>query len=319
MLRVGFGHVPTSEVPALQAACAHSSGGRSVRLQPVLGGDVEDQREERGEGGEEERGVYGVRDYGRMNAELVAGFPVWKRNYDLRVSSYGPEPEKEKEQGDEMTYEKVVSVMKMYRVELVKHKAVRAGADKLVWSGCGECRLCHVKWMLMEMMAWGPERLGKMFRWLGFIQGVLWAEGVYTIEEMKEHNRSDVEESKSEEQQREERTARFGERYGVGEEKAKAMMENVGGAGVVVSQRVPVSLRESLRQLRETAAQRFDEHYNERPLAFDDVVVDRHQLIHFLDQMESEYMVYDIRLEGLKHDLQDIALRIDNYRRSVRE
>jgi len=29
----------------------------------------------------------------------------------------------------------------------------------------------------------------KMHRWLGFIQGVLWCEGFFTLEELKEHNR----------------------------------------------------------------------------------------------------------------------------------
>lgn len=29
----------------------------------------------------------------------------------------------------------------------------------------------------------------KAMRWLGFVQGVLYCKGVYTIEEMREHNR----------------------------------------------------------------------------------------------------------------------------------
>jgi hypothetical protein len=29
----------------------------------------------------------------------------------------------------------------------------------------------------------------KFMRWLGFMQGVLWAEGLYTIEQLKDHNR----------------------------------------------------------------------------------------------------------------------------------
>lgn len=28
----------------------------------------------------------------------------------------------------------------------------------------------------------------KVFKWLGFIQGVLWIMGVYTVEELKDHN-----------------------------------------------------------------------------------------------------------------------------------
>jgi hypothetical protein len=31
-------------------------------------------------------------DFAKLNSELVAEWPEWKRQYDLRVSSYGPEP-----------------------------------------------------------------------------------------------------------------------------------------------------------------------------------------------------------------------------------
>jgi len=34
------------------------------------------------------------------------------------------------------------------------------------------------------------SNLEKGFRWIGFIQGVLWMNHVYTIEEMKGHNRT---------------------------------------------------------------------------------------------------------------------------------
>lgn len=37
------------------------------------------------------------------------------------------------------------------------------------------------------------NRIEKAFRWLGFIQGVLWAQKVYTLAELKSHNRKDSE------------------------------------------------------------------------------------------------------------------------------
>ena len=52
--------------------------------------------------------------------------------------------------------------------------------------------------MLDEVEACGyqPERFidkvrlrEKFMRWLGFLQGALYAEGIYTIEQMKDHNR----------------------------------------------------------------------------------------------------------------------------------
>jgi hypothetical protein len=49
--------------------------------------------------------------------------------------------------------------------------------------------LCHLKWMLgimasEEAEVWNPT---KAHRWIGFIQGVLWASGQYTIDELREH------------------------------------------------------------------------------------------------------------------------------------
>lgn len=37
------------------------------------------------------------------------------------------------------------------------------------------------------------DRMDKAFRWLGFIQGVIWAQGVYPLESLKNHNRPDDE------------------------------------------------------------------------------------------------------------------------------
>lgn len=50
--------------------------------------------------------------------------------------------------------------------------------------------LAHCHGMLDEMKTFIEEgRMEKVFRWLGFIQGCLWIIGVYTVEEIKNHNR----------------------------------------------------------------------------------------------------------------------------------
>lgn len=47
---------------------------------------------------------------------------------------------------------------------------------------------CHA--MLDEMEVFLQEgRREKVFRWLGWIQGCLWRSGVYTLEDLKNHNR----------------------------------------------------------------------------------------------------------------------------------
>ena len=35
----------------------------------------------------------------------------------------------------------------------------------------------------------GIGKTEKAHRWLGFLQGILWTQGIYTIEEMRNHNR----------------------------------------------------------------------------------------------------------------------------------
>ena len=47
----------------------------------------------------------------------------------------------------------------------------------------------HVLWLATESRTWGAERIEKKFRWLGFIQGVLWMTGEQTLEELKNANK----------------------------------------------------------------------------------------------------------------------------------
>lgn len=50
--------------------------------------------------------------------------------------------------------------------------------------------LKHCKWMLNQMRSFIREgRFDKVQRWLGFIQGALWATGVGSIDNFKEMNR----------------------------------------------------------------------------------------------------------------------------------
>lgn len=53
----------------------------------------------------------------------------------------------------------------------------------------------HLKWMLSVLKerseTWHPT---KTHRWIGFIQGALWASGEHTIDELREHMNSCKEE-----------------------------------------------------------------------------------------------------------------------------
>lgn len=50
--------------------------------------------------------------------------------------------------------------------------------------------LAHCHGMLDQMEEFVRDnRIDKAFRWLGFIQGAFWSEGLYNLEELKNHNR----------------------------------------------------------------------------------------------------------------------------------
>jgi hypothetical protein len=54
-------------------------------------------------------------------------------------------------------------------------------------------QLEHVAWMCTEIQrALGAGEREKAMRWLGFSQGVLWAQGVYAVNELREQNRAVV-------------------------------------------------------------------------------------------------------------------------------
>lgn len=51
-------------------------------------------------------------------------------------------------------------------------------------------RICHCKWMLNEIPHYIEiNKIEKVMRWLGFIQGVLWSNDIFSIDDMKNDNR----------------------------------------------------------------------------------------------------------------------------------
>lgn len=53
-----------------------------------------------------------------------------------------------------------------------------------------EAQLEHCYWMIVNIALFlSEEKKEKAMRWLGFIQGVLWTNGIYKIHELKDHNK----------------------------------------------------------------------------------------------------------------------------------
>jgi hypothetical protein len=81
-----------------------------------------------------------------------------------------------------MLNERCIRILKKYAKQLETEE----------WAGPSSTALDHVAEMIPKAIEFFQERRReKGFRWLGFIQGVLWMEKIYTIQEMKDHNRPD--------------------------------------------------------------------------------------------------------------------------------
>lgn len=94
-----------------------------------------------------------------------------------------------------MDRKKILEVIATYR----KHLVEGHGASKIDYPHGEKVYykdqiLGHCLGMLDQMEGFVEQgRVDKTFRWLGFIQGCLWSQTCYTLEELKEHNRPDLE------------------------------------------------------------------------------------------------------------------------------
>mgnify|MGYP003510613429 CR=1 FL=1 len=65
-----------------------------------------------------------------------------------------------------------------------------ARAPRSVTNHSESVAVSHMLWMIIETRDFVAEsRIEKAFRWLGFIQGVLWSFGFVTIDNAKDTNR----------------------------------------------------------------------------------------------------------------------------------
>ena len=88
-----------------------------------------------------------------------------------------------------MTSEQTIEVLELYDRSLSGFPALRASPKDR--QPMPSESLAHARWMCQEAIALvRAGKADKANRWLGFIQGVLWSAGTFTIDQMKEHNRS---------------------------------------------------------------------------------------------------------------------------------
>ena len=91
-----------------------------------------------------------------------------------------------------MTAKQVQEAIDKYRVLFEEFKVGKVDYPHYMPLDSAKHALEHCHGMLDQMETFLKEgRMEKVFRRLGFIQGILWREQFYTMEDLKDHNRSE--------------------------------------------------------------------------------------------------------------------------------
>lgn len=91
-----------------------------------------------------------------------------------------------------MEAEKVQQVIRIYRETFENMGVEKVEHPHEARLTCAAASLEHCHSMLDKMEGFIKEdRMDKVYRWLGFIQGVLWSQGIYTLHNLTHHNRKD--------------------------------------------------------------------------------------------------------------------------------
>ena len=95
--------------------------------------------------------------------------------------------------GKMMTPEHTKQLLRNYRKLLARYGANKLAPDSPSLTGgyyTTVQKLEHMAWMCEEALTFVDEKFDKAQRWLGFIQGILWATNLKTISKMRDESRS---------------------------------------------------------------------------------------------------------------------------------
>jgi hypothetical protein len=98
-----------------------------------------------------------------------------------------------------MDAQKVLEALDVYATKLdgfihdpIRNERCDTSKKYPVWGSSDNARakLNHTRWAIDEARRFVAEgRMEKAFRWLGFIQGVVWFQGLYAIDDLANHNK----------------------------------------------------------------------------------------------------------------------------------
>lgn len=94
-----------------------------------------------------------------------------------------------------MTEQRIVEAVSIYASKLAE---LGYQPERNVEATSFARRMRHIAWMCVAVKAMveNDDQIEKAFRWLGFIQGALWSAELYSIEELRQHNKPDSDEEK---------------------------------------------------------------------------------------------------------------------------
>ena len=87
-----------------------------------------------------------------------------------------------------MTAQQIVRVITLYEEKLATHQVFGGEADLDQKSPAKYEAIDHCRSMFPKIKEFAEKDQAKAFRWLGFVQGCLWSNGIYSINELRAHN-----------------------------------------------------------------------------------------------------------------------------------
>jgi soluble cytochrome b562 len=89
-----------------------------------------------------------------------------------------------------MTESKILAAVALYRARFETDRVPKRRHPSSSPMQSSDEGLAHCHWMLDDIERFAEQgKLDKAQRWLCFVQGVLWCNHHFTIDEMREHNR----------------------------------------------------------------------------------------------------------------------------------
>lgn len=90
-----------------------------------------------------------------------------------------------------MSGEKLLEMLGVYERMFREHGIDRKDVSHGLRSPSSADQLEHAHGMIRQMKTFVTEgQIDKAFRWLGFLQAILWVNGFFTLDELRSHNRS---------------------------------------------------------------------------------------------------------------------------------